>query len=135
MFYSYTEILRSWYGLQKVMLSYVILATVTAAIGTIVIPLSIHKIFPLVRNKNILSVGVITFVILTIMAILCGPYDAVRIFDDRVINTFFSEWNFTNYIFQVALPSSFVAAGLEFFFGKKYAVAIPVKTEDKILKL
>jgi len=100
MFYHYTSTLRSWYGLQKVMQSYVILATVTAAIGTIAIPLIIHKIFPRVRSKNVLSVGVITFAILTIMAILCGPYDAVSIFDDKVINTFFSEWMYTNYIFR-----------------------------------
>jgi len=138
-FYSYTAILCSKYGYQKVMLLYIVLATVTGAVGAILVPLIVHKIFTRIRRKNVLNVGVITFVILTIMAILCGPYDVIHIFKNRVLNTFFTESNFTNYIFQVALPFSLFAAGLEFIFGKKYAIVVPIKPyshdEDKMLKI
>ena len=138
-FHTYTMVIYSAYDYWDVTLSVLFMAMITGAIGAIPIPLIVHKVFRRIRYKNALNVGIMTFVILVILAILCGPYSAIYVFNNRALISFFSEALFLNYIFEVALPFSFVSALLEFIFGKKYAVVIPIKpysqNDDKILKL
>ena len=107
------------------MLSYVFLSIITGIIGAILVPLVIHRMLPRTRIRNVLNVGIMTFAVLMIMAIIEGPFQVVDI--ARVQGIFFSEFKFGNYIFQVAFPFSLFAAGLEFIFGKKYARNIPSK--------
>jgi len=99
---------------------------ITGIIGAMAVPLIVHRILPRARSRNVFNSGIITFVILTIMAIFFGPY-GFNIPYTRVSGIFFSEWSFAIFILQIALPFSFISAGLEFFFGKKYAVMIPGK--------
>ena len=121
--------------MNEIILVCLAMSIITAVIGVIFVPPIIHKIFLRTRIRNALTIGIATFVILAVIAILCGPYGCIDIFKNRILVSFFGETRFLIFVFQVALPFSFVTAGLEFFFGKKYAVAIPEKTEDKILKL
>ena len=113
----------SWW---KTMLSYVILSIITGIIGAILIPLVIHKILSRSRSRNVLNVGIMTFAVLLIIAILFGMC-GFTIPNTRVRGIFFAEWKFLIYIFQITFPFSLFAAGLEFIFGKKYAKNIPSK--------
>jgi hypothetical protein len=102
---------------REIMWAYVFLSITTGLIGAILTPVIIHGMFSRSRILNVLNVGILAFVLLSILAILWGPYQVVD-FNNRILMTSFSEWKFTLYIFQIAFPYSFVAAGLEFFFGK-----------------
>ena len=129
----------SSHDMKEIILLYIVIAIITGVIGAIHVPLFVHKILPRTRTRNVLNIGIITFVVLAFIAILCGPYAAIEIFNNRMLIRFFMEWEFAKYIIQIALPFSFVSALLEFYFGKKYAVVIPIKpysqNDDKILKL
>jgi len=122
-------------NMNEVFLLYLSMSIITGVVGAILVPLLIHKIFLGTRIRNITTTGILTFIILSVMAILCGPYKVFNIFNNRLINHFFMEWELAKFIAQIAFPFSFVAAGLEFFFGKRYAVPIPAKSGNKILKL
>jgi hypothetical protein len=111
---------------HEIMWAYVFLSMATGLIGAILTPVIIHGMFSRSRILNVLNVGIVTFIFLSVVAILLGPYHVIDFyggiisifFKDGIFSHFFSEWNFTLYIFQIAFPYSFVAAGLEFFFGK-----------------
>ena len=129
----------SIYSYREIMVSYPIMTVITGIIGAILVPLFVHKILPRTRTRNVLNIGIITLFVLSIMAILWGPYRIINIPNTIILSMFFSGAAFLKYIFAVALPFSFVSALLEFIFGKKYAVIIPIKpysqNNDKILIL
>jgi len=112
----------SSHDMNMIMLLYLAMAIISGVIGAVLAPMIIHKILSRTRVRNALNIGIVTFVILMVMAILCGPYRVIDIFKNRILGCFFMEWEFAKFIVQIAFPFSIFAAGLEFIFGKKYAV-------------
>jgi len=116
-----------YFGWWKTMLSYSILTVMTGVIGAMLVPMIVHKLLPRARNRNVINIGIITFVFLSSIAIFFGPY-GFNIPNTRISGIFFSEFKFAIFIIFVAIPFSFVSAGLEFIFGKRYAVIIQTKS-------
>ena len=107
--------------MNEIILLYLAMSIITGVVGAILVPLLIHKIFLGTRIRNVSTAGIVTFIILSVMAIICGPYGVIYTFNNRLLGNFFMEWEFANFITKIAFPFSFVASGLEFFFGKGYA--------------
>jgi hypothetical protein len=109
-----SNVSQDWKG--EMLFSYFLVAAVVGLIAAVVVEI----VSNVPKRRAILQgvlCGVILIVLLVSGSILMGPYGGdIR---GTEVHQFFMEWNFTGFIFQVALPVSVLAGTLNWWAARQ----------------